>query len=174
MLLFFENSLILPPQMYHLPLLPGYDPNVNVRSSAFAKSPRGTSMLLSLSEAEENGYEGTYFDSAVAEDPFSSDGFIPSLSPTDTRQPLNQEEQLQPPKQARPRAKSMADERVAEVIFFSYGVVVFYGLQENEERMIIEDIDNASVLTLRVEENAWEIEECHYTVCCFFRYSFLI
>ena len=154
--------------MYHLPLLPGYDPNVNVRSSAFAKSPRGASMLLSLSEAEENGYVGTYFDSSEPEEPLLSDGFIPSLSPTDRRAPVSDaEDQPVPPRPhpPRPRAKSMVDERLAEVIFFAYGVVVFFGLQEHEERMIIDDIDTAGVLTRRIDEENWEIEECHYAVC---------
>lgn len=47
--------------MYHLPLLPGYGPHANVRSSVPAKTPGGRTMLSRMSEAEEYGYEGTYF-----------------------------------------------------------------------------------------------------------------
>jgi uncharacterized Rmd1/YagE family protein len=150
--------------MYHLPLLPGYDPSVNVRSSAPSKTPGGKSFLTALSEAEENGYEGTYFPSENANEPFTSDGFIPSSSPeepriSDTAGGANQDTSKQ-----RPRARSIPDERVAEVIFFAYGVVVFYGLQETQEKDIIDDLNSAGILVRRVEEDLWEVEECHYTV----------
>lgn len=145
-------------QMYHLPLLPGYDPNVNIRSSAPVKSPGGKTFLARLSEAEDNGYEGTYFSANDGNEAFSSDGFIPSSSPEDTRR--TNEERVQ----RRPRAKSLSEEKVAEVIFFSYGVVVFFGLQEAQERSIIDDIDTAGVLTRKIDEDSWEIEECHFAV----------
>lgn len=147
--------------MYHLPLLPGYDPNVNVRSSAPVKSPGGKSFLARLSEAEDNGYEGTYFNPNDGNEAFSSDGFIPSSSPEDTRR-ANEDRARR-----RPRAKSLSDEKVAEVIFFAYGVVVFFGLQEAQERSIIDDIDAAGVLTRKIDEDSWEIEECHFAVSHF-------
>lgn len=153
--------------MYHLPLLPGYDPNVNVRSSVPAKSPGGKSILTRLSEAEENGYEGTYFSSRDASDTLSPDGFIPSSFPDDFRR----SDESNGEATGRPRRKSVTDERVAEVVFFAYGVVVFFGLQESQERSIIYDIQTAGVLTRKIEEDLWEIEECHYTVSSFAQYG---
>jgi len=146
--------------MYHLPLLPGYDPSVNVRSSVASKSPNGKSFLRRLSEAEENGYEGTYFISEDGEDSFSTDGFIVSSSPFETRTSNEPGEQQQP--RRRTRAKSVTDEKIAEVIFFSYGVIVFFGLREPQERAIIEDINTAGILTRKFGEDAWEVEECHF------------
>lgn len=145
--------------MYHLPLLPGYGPNVNVRSSAPAKSPGGKSIQSRLFEAEENGYEGTYFSQNVDEsEGFLQDGFIPSSSPeTDTRRPVEKRRNTK-------IFKQVIEEQSAEVIFFAYGVVVFFGLDESEERSIIDDLNSAGILVRRVEESTWEIEECHYSV----------
>ena len=152
--------------MYHLPLLPGYGPNINVRSSAPSNTSSGTSFLAALSEAEENGYEGTYFPSEETQESFTSDGFIASSSPEESRLGADSRsdgEQLLPPRQ-RHRTKSASENKIAEVVFFAYGVVVFYGLQEAQERSIIDDINNAGVLSRRIQEDMWEIEECHYTV----------
>ncbi|EJC99326.1 DUF155-domain-containing protein [Fomitiporia mediterranea MF3/22] len=152
----FDEALYV---MYHLPLLSGYDPNVNVRSSsAPAKVPGGSDFLAALSEAEENGYEGTYFSPQPTTDGFDSEGFIPSSSPEDARQ-----QPYQPMSgKTRPRTRKMEEENVAEVVFFAYGVVVFYGLEESQERAIIDDIDHAAVLTRKIGEDDWEIEECHF------------
>lgn len=169
--------------MYHLPLLPGYDPNVNVRSSTAAKTVGGVSIASQFFEAEENGYEGTYF---TADDPsetlISSDGFIPSLSPEDARNLFSNPLTLAAPLGISPIAESpearllranhvlkakaiaAAEDNVAEIIFFSYGVVVFFGLQETQERAVLEDIENADVFSRKIDEDAWEVEECHYAV----------
>lgn len=140
-----------------------------------------------MSEAEENGYQGTYF-TAEGEASVGSDGFIPSSSPLDSRhkavaesdaegdsgpsyqpepspligsseKPTVHREFLKPPDMAQ------ADEPVGEVVFFDYGVVVFFGLEEGQERSIIEDITNAEILKRPVPEDDWEIEECHFEVC---------
>ncbi len=50
------------------------------------------------------------------------------------------------------------------MVFFEYGVVVFFGLSESEERDILEDIENAGIMKRKIQEGSWEIEECHYTV----------
>ncbi len=44
-------------------------------------------------------------------------------------------------------------------------MVVFFGLSESEERDILEDIENAGIMKCKIQEDSWEIEECHYTVC---------
>jgi uncharacterized Rmd1/YagE family protein len=54
------------------------------------------------------------------------------------------------------------EDRIAEVVFFAYGVAVFFGLEEGQERAIVEDISNASILKRPMKEDDWEIEECHF------------
>lgn len=62
----------------------------------------------------------------------------------------------------RKRRKSSTAAKVAEVVFFDYGVTVFFGLTEREERDILEDCDSAGVWVKGVKEDDWEVEECHY------------
>ncbi len=137
-------------------------------------------MMTRLSEAEENGYQGTYFtnDTAHSSSP-NHDGYI-SSSPVMTRgtyevetseaerttthsdterEPESPEIRLTKP----PMQTNVED--VAEVVFFEYGVVVFFGLEEGQERSILEDIENAKIITRKIAEDNWEIEECHFAVC---------
>jgi uncharacterized Rmd1/YagE family protein len=163
--------------MYHLPLLPGYVPGVNVRSSGAAQSPSGESYIADLTEAEENGYEGKYFS---ATEPVSSfednEGYFTGSPETTRKSPAALAEQLpvatpdtgsssqskaEPPKH-RKRATSVYNR--AEVVIFSYGVVVFFGLEEAHERAILEDLENAGMLSRKLRESEWEVEECHFEV----------
>lgn len=141
--------------MYHLPLLPGYDPHVNVRSSTATKTP----FLKRLNDAEENGYEGPYFtlESNESNEDYTTGGFIPSSSPEALLHAA--------PAQERPKVKKI-EENVAEVVFFAYGVIVFFNLTEDQERMVIDDLDNALVLVRKIENDKWETEECHFSVSC--------
>lgn len=195
--------------MYHLPLLPGYGPNTNLRSSAPAKLPTGKSMFTRLSEAEEDGYQGMYFP-APRSTPDLHDGYISSNSPVQTRKARREftsenqsqmgftldlpptptseqpfmsltdtetepeteaeaetatetERQLEPVVHFSPLTKPQ-EEDVAEVVFFEYGVIVFFGLEEGQERDIIEDIAQAGIMRRGIPEAAWEIEECHFAV----------
>lgn len=52
--------------------------------------------------------------------------------------------------------------RVAEAVFFAYGVSVFFGFQEDEEHSIMEDIKAANVWQGGADEDDWENEEFHY------------
>lgn len=210
--------------MYHLPLLPGYGPSSNIRSSA---AP--TARIARLDEAEERGYQGAYFD-APASAP--ADGYIPS-SPTDARQddvrhlhgyipssPIDarhdDDRQLggyspSSPNDARHeddrqlhqatidetedehdpdhdhdhdhdiKRRDHAEEALlsptddvkvpvpaepeAEAMFFPYGVVVFFGLTEANERAMLEDVFLAGAAVHPLSEENWETEECHYSVC---------
>lgn len=172
--------------MYHLPLLPGYGPNANIRSSAPVKTDDGKSILAQLSEAEEMGYHDSYF--TQTEESTNDDGYMTSSSPNDARQGFPQrttstEDLLSPtshlsssPETIRqpPPASSSRIERErtpeqenAEVVFFEYGVVVFFGLTENQEKSILEDVENAGILTRKINEDNWEVEECHFAVCYF-------
>ena len=212
--------------MYHLPLLPGYGPGANIRSSVPAVTTAGKSFLAHLSEAEEDGYQGTYFTSQASRSgsPTLSlrEGYISSSSavvfhnqpqtissppmldlPPDEGleqyvQPLTSAsdnfpiivttpaadvdpgaetdpglyntwkptDDIQgtdiPPPSPPPRN---SDEDVAEVVFFEFGVVVFFGLEERHEKDILEDIANAGIVKRPIDEDDWEIEECHFAVC---------
>lgn len=199
--------------MYHLPLLPGYSPSTTVRSSsAFTKAH-----LSRLSEAEENGYQGSYFaprprsregredDGYVTEG--REGGYVTEGSPIETRrernvsrilaltaeseaeaggepddggfttdaagetevEPNDHRDQFQTPvlHQASPQQdpEPESEEPIAEVVFFAYGVAVFYGFNEAQERNIIDDLENAGIFRRMVKESDWEIEECHFAVC---------
>ncbi|KAJ3728043.1 DUF155-domain-containing protein [Lentinula guzmanii] len=165
--------------MYHLPLLPGYGPNSNIRSSAPVKTNDGKSVLARLSEAEEMGYQGSYFPQETESYP-NEDGYMTSSSPTETRQALNEESPFSPTsyvssspetirQQRKPSSSRIDIEREqvppqenAEVVFFEYGVVVCFGLTEGEEKSILEDVENAGILRRKISEERWEIEECHF------------
>lgn len=223
--------------MYHLPLLPGYGPNANVRSSAATVTKTGESRLAHLSEAEENGYQGTYFTSPPERSEIElRDGYISSSSPVNSREPRlagpsiqfnglpshietdtetehererEHEHEHEPGIMTEPEtpiseiipatsypafdvdpgaetdpgvyaqrktpdhslerpdhepSQPQPEDDVAEVVFFEYGVLVFFGLQEQQEKDIIEDIEKAGILKRKIEEDDWEIEECHFTV----------
>ncbi len=187
-------------KMYHLPLLPGYGPNTNLRSSVPAPIARGTtSYLATLSEAEEDGYQGSYFTQPTRRSSVDrQDGYISSASPVETRK-LHPSEQLLTPGSGSnlggfdsallsetetwtdgetapspnrkgqqkapvaPPAPGHADD-VAEIIFFDYGVVVFFGFTEQQEKDILEDIETAGIMNREINEADWEVEECHFAV----------
>ncbi|KAF7356861.1 DUF155 domain-containing protein [Mycena venus] len=184
----FDEALYV---MYHLPLLPGYGPGSNIRSSVPAKSTTGKSILSRLSEAEEDGYQGTYFPAAHSPKDRRNDGYISSESPVFTRKPLPpftpgsipetpaSEDVPQTPASApdplvvfgddtpaseipTAPAQTSEEEDVAEVVFFEYGVVVFFGLDEQQEKSILEDAENAGIMKKKIPEDDWEIEECHF------------
>ena len=54
--------------------------------------------------------------------------------------------------------------KVAEAVFFNYGVSVFFGFSEDEERDVMEDCDGAGVWMRGQQMDDWEVEEFHYTV----------
>ncbi|KZS96299.1 DUF155-domain-containing protein [Sistotremastrum niveocremeum HHB9708] len=153
--------------VYHLPLLPGYGPNTLVRSSVPPKSPGGKTIFARMSEAEEQGYEGMYFNEETQETEFlSQDGFISGspqtpLKPLST--PIDDPEHRTPPTPARKRLNTLLpNETVAEAVIFSYGVAVFFGFEEAQEKDILEDLEESGALTRRIPEDEWEIEEFHY------------
>ncbi|KAF8644902.1 hypothetical protein AX16_008186 [Volvariella volvacea WC 439] len=265
----FDEALYV---MYHLPLLPGYGPNTNIRSSAPPPITAGKSFLAELTEAEEDGYQGSYFPASRSLEE-NNDGYISTSSPVQTRKrptiddanpgeyvsdvpetPLlqgdigrnggaiesdasgsaypsvsttdteldteaetetergyatNPEDSTGTVQLRRAQADAFSPEgaskdttateviarqegerrerrtgakiknakvllsgryspdripedEIGEVVFFEYGVVVFFGLQENQERDILEDIERAGIMRRRIVEPDWEIEECHY------------
>ncbi|KAG0696598.1 hypothetical protein DFH29DRAFT_950404 [Suillus ampliporus] len=174
--------------MYHLPLLPGYGPNTTLRSSA-APITEAKSLQKRLAEAEENGYQGSYF--IPQEDvPRTSDGYMTSGSHAESHRPpprpeveseaeaeeyaddgegeqyganeRNQETREREEPERHEQTEVKEEDCIAEVVFFAYGVVVFFGLDEGQERAIVEDIRNAGILKRPMREDDWEIEECHF------------
>lgn len=145
-----------------------------------------------MSEAEERGWQGTYFPTEAPEEPhLDANGFIPS-SPEQNRNARPRTEDGVPESDAEPDhgddaqednhtekedtptpaaeyiqpsvSAQTIDEDIAEVVFFEYGVVVFFGLEEGQERGILEDISNAEIMRRPMDEDNWEVEECHFEV----------
>ncbi|OCH86851.1 DUF155-domain-containing protein [Obba rivulosa] len=179
--------------VYHLPLLPGYGPNANIRSSAPAASPGVEDHGFMLSEAEEDGYQSGFEPSTSAPAAIPLEGYVPALADTETDvapnvafipaaeasesedklEQLTSEVQFQVEPQESRRRQSNEESRrrpdlreseseFAEAVFFSYGVVVFFGLAEGQERGILEDVEAAGVVRRKIDEDDWEIEQCHY------------
>jgi uncharacterized Rmd1/YagE family protein len=178
--------------MYHLPLLPGYGPAAKVRSSVPA--PSHTRRLTRMSQAEEDGYTGSYFvPGRSPEDGFSRDGYIAAGSVTSSppldrrvREPeeseldgesrerglltetpvLMQDPALAPPpaQVSEPVTPVVAGDDTAEIVFFTYGVAVFFGFDDIQEHNILEDAHAAGTLKGARAEAEWEVEECHFAV----------
>ncbi|KAI0252480.1 hypothetical protein BJV78DRAFT_1200931 [Lactifluus subvellereus] len=183
----FDEALYV---MYHLPLLPGYGPAAKVRSSVPA--PSHTRRLTRMSQAEEDGYTGTYFvPGRSPEDGFSRDGYIAAGSltnspPVDRRireqedsefegesrergllaetPVLVQDPALAPPpaQVSEPVTPVVSGDDTAEIVLFSYGVAVFFGFDEIQEHNILEDIQGAGAVKGARAEEEWEVEECHF------------
>ncbi len=180
--------------MYHLPLLPGYGPAAKVRSSVPALSyTRRLSHMSQIEEdgytgsyfipgrSPELGF--SHHDGYIARSPTAS-------PPPDRRTRADPEESetegesrergllvdtpvlTQAPAFASPHAAPVSEPRtpvvtsddVAEIVFFAYGVVVFFGFDEFQERTILEDVHDAGTLKGARVESEWEVEECHFAV----------
>ncbi|KAJ3559389.1 hypothetical protein NM688_g379 [Phlebia brevispora] len=168
--------------MYHLPLLPGYGPGSNIRSSVPppASTPTIDYPIPQPSDAENHPEEGlAYFSvpSRSAElEGFVTSGspHIASTSPQVASSPPHPEFMSEteahtpmPPSEGTPRPSAKQLQQVepdsfAEAVFFAYGVAVFFGLDENQEQSILEDIQGAGVMQKALKEERWEIEECHF------------
>ena len=179
--------------MYHLPLLPGYGPAAKVRSSVPA--PSHTRRLTRMSQAEEEGYTGSYFvPGRSPENGFwRDDGYIAGHSPPITRREPEDSEvdgesrdrgrsvesaahdlaftpvSVSAPPASEPRTPLLAPgDDAAEIVFFTYGVAVFFGFDEMQERHILEDVHGAGALKVPRAEGEWEVEECHFAVSVVF------
>ncbi|KAJ2916575.1 hypothetical protein MD484_g3852, partial [Candolleomyces efflorescens] len=78
------------------------------------------------------------------------------------RERLRQLEYEQALEREQDRERERQLDNVGEVVFFEYGVLVFFGLTEREERDILEDIEQAGVMQRPISEDDFEIEECHF------------
>jgi uncharacterized Rmd1/YagE family protein len=154
--------------MYHLPLLPGYGPGINIRSSAAPAIPIPTAedVVAPVSEAEETAYEsGMYLSSSA---PAHIDSFMPGTSPgnyTDAETPrYPPDTPISPAPPPRRSSPHHDPDMFGEAVFFQYGVVVFFGLDDSQEHSILDDIEAANIMQKPLPEDRWEVEECHYEV----------
>ncbi len=145
--------------MYHLPLLPGYGPAAKVRSSVPA--PSHTRRLSRMSQAEEDGYRDLEENEVEGES--RERGFLVD-TPLITQSPTLA---LPTAPVGEPRTPVAIGDDAAEIVFFAYGVAVFFGFDETQERDILEDVHGAGTVKGARAESEWEIEECHYAVSRF-------
>jgi len=69
-----------------------------------------------------------------------------------------------PPPVGEPRTPVPTGDDAAEIVFFKYGVAVFFGFDEIQEHNVLEDVDGAGTLKGARAEREWEVEECHFAV----------
>ncbi|KAI0266063.1 hypothetical protein BC834DRAFT_1032727 [Gloeopeniophorella convolvens] len=150
--------------MYQLPLLPGYGPAANVRASA----PRAAAARRAsrLSEAEADGYTGSYFAPGSAAS--GNSGYMTSPPPPragegeERPRPRADDGDGDGANEEERRGRAALGEDAAEAVFFAYGVVVFMGFEESAERAVLEDLQRAGALRGARPEAEWEVEECHF------------
>lgn len=173
---------------YYHPLLPGYGPGINIRSSAPPPPPSPVPddpatetedpMLTAVSEAEEATEDSTYFTAPTpSAESADMNGFIATSPPASG---AISEPEIETPRIRSPvspsvplparRSPNPDPDAFAEAVFFSYGVVVFFGLAEAQEHSILEDIEAADIMRKPLPEARWEIEECHYEYKPFIAY----
>ena len=152
-----------------------------------------------MSQAEEDGYTGSYFIPGRSPEKgftfWRDDGYIAGHSPPGIRrEPSNSEVDGEsrdrglsmepaetptlvaqdlafthgstgapPPEEPNPPTVAPGDD-AAEIVFFTYGVAVFFGFDEMEERYILEDVHGAGAVKGPRQETEWEVEECHFAV----------
>lgn len=113
-------------------------------------------MVLSMiTEADERGYEDTYFPATSGTStPATRGGYI------QTSLPLRRNN-LRPPQR---RLLGVDDNPVGEAIFFKYGVVVFYGFERMNEWDILEDLSKQGIMIKEKPVSQYEVESFHFAV----------
>jgi uncharacterized Rmd1/YagE family protein len=138
--------------IYALPLLPGSD-GYRIRSKPILRTPgTGKTVLdLEMEQSELRDHHEGYFDE------YDPNGQSPS------REDHYERESASPINRLAPEAKNYA-----EMLVFSYGVVVFWNFSERQERDILGDLTFASMdstvplLTKPLDEDEYETEEFHF------------
>lgn len=172
----------------------------------------GGSILNAMDEAEETGYQGSYFpieqidsenngnnnnnnnanpQSAETTPLLDESDATPLPDPSSPSQilslPTSPDLPSSPPSfPFPPSSKSTSEEeqfdasvslrskepKLAEAIFFDYGVSVFLGFTEGREKDILSDCESGGSWNgafgregESAEERGWEMEECHFVVC---------
>ncbi|EKM58047.1 uncharacterized protein PHACADRAFT_139625 [Phanerochaete carnosa HHB-10118-sp] len=170
---------------YYQPLLPGYGPGINIRSSAPPTTKPDDPMteaedlmLAAVSEAEEAAEPSSYFGAPTPPAEYTEMNGFMGTSPPATG--AISEPEIETPRIRSPISPSVPaparrspqpdPDTFAEVVFFAFGVVVFFGLAEAQERSILEDVETAEIMQKPLLEARWEIEECHYEYKPFIAY----
>jgi len=139
--------------IYALPLLPGSD-GYRIRSKPILRTPgTGKTVLdLEMEQSELRDHHEGYFDE------YDPNGRSPS-----------REEAFEGPESANPINRlAPGAKNYAEMLVFSYGVVVFWNFLERQERDILGDLSFASMdssvplLTKPLDEDDYETEEFHF------------
>ena len=88
------------------------------------------------------------------------------LSPEDIHPALIAPTAPRPPRPRKGvrRSTTTEEQGFAEAIFFDYGVVVFFGLREDQELNILEDVEAGGNMSRKIPHDDWEVEACHYAV----------
>ncbi|KAG0138054.1 hypothetical protein HOY82DRAFT_575622 [Tuber indicum] len=164
---------------YHLPIMSGND-GYRVRSSPVLKSPGGKAVLdVQIERSEQRDYHEGYFeDSYTGERRTSGDGSYEEDGhpkspgkghgfPQDGRDDHHTYNQGYRPES--PRDSNMNDMKAfAEMFVFNYGVVVFWGFSERQEKDILADLTFAQndfgsqLISGRLKEDEFETEEFHF------------
>jgi len=163
---------------------PTHDPMMEAMDSVLERSERGEMTTITEENQPEAQHDGAVVDLSdpvegdrgvnvqvqeVATSP--PDEFVPPnryqqelYTPADHYEPehTTQSRKRYPSPPRRRRRRSHASHNIAEAVFFSYGVSVFYGFQAGEERTIMADCEAAGTWQQPVDEDDWEVEEFHY------------
>lgn len=127
-------------------------------SSAEEEQPQ-TGVILSTSAPDR--IESEDVEAASSSVPASSDAAIPS-SEEQSAPLVEPSAPIHRPAAPRTRRKRISDTQVGEVVIFDYGVTVFFGFTERQEREILDDFESAGAWVKSFDEDDWEVEECHF------------
>ena len=145
----------MPEQQRRLIVSLGYQSGVNVRSCVTDKAAEARMVLSMITEADERGYEDTYFPATSGTStPATRGGYIQTSLPL-------RKNNLRPPQR---RLLGVDDHPVGEAIFFKYGVVVFYGFERMNEWDILEDLSKQGIMIKEKPVNQYEVESFHFAV----------
>ncbi|CAG8535496.1 715_t:CDS:2 [Scutellospora calospora] len=131
----YDECLYAP---YHFPLLKGR--NTKISSSTAIHSPNGHSFMERQIENYENNEVNPYFVMPENEDGY--DGVVINESST------------------KPNQNNLLD--IGEVFYFDYGVVVFWNMTEDQEKMILDDLTMSKVSVRPLKADDIECETFHF------------
>ncbi|CAG8500655.1 16498_t:CDS:10 [Dentiscutata heterogama] len=131
----YDECLYAP---YHFPLLRGR--NTKISSSTAIQSPNGRSFMESQIENYENNDDNSYFVMSENEDSYDNVGISESLS--------------------KPIQNTLSN--IGEVFFFDYGVVVFWNMTEDQEKLILDDLAMSKISVRSLKAEDIECETFHF------------
>ncbi|KAF0453056.1 DUF155-domain-containing protein [Gigaspora margarita] len=130
----YDECLYAP---YYFPLLKGR--NTKISSSTAIQSPNGRSFVERQIENYENN-ESNYFMMSDNEDNYDNVGISEPLS--------------------KPTQNTLVN--IGEVFYFDYGVVVFWNMTEDQEKLILDDLAMSKVSVRSLKSEDIECETFHF------------